>query len=516
MDHQQLIQSLQKLDDENNMVGIFSTVANAGLKISEALLVINETLRQHRYRPAYIIALWLDTNRHSNIIISVAICFGAILYNKPEEFPRGLKKLRQQAEKLSRKEWTVLFDTIIHPSLSGIVETLHHQPVIEPIVQQLIDFCKEYIPLFRPMWDMETPPQPLELDSLRQLAKQRAQLIRYPLPQPGLARPTRRVVCFMKDFYILHRITHAMNAYGWQATAYGTADWGIHLQDDIRSVYHLGKEPPIDLLVVYTDQIIATPLQLKAFMLLIKQLRVINPQMKVVSVSCDAWGTRWGLSDGEPCCFRPDIYTILEQVDAIWSSDSPSLPLWQDPRFTDKIFHSHLPHAGYKGSTDRPFHPVMFYCGDKIFPEHWHRTFWLTAAEQFRLPITAQTHLHLSDGLPPLESYRGHLNRLEESTCCLHFNRKQTLATIVTHRSFEAPITGALLIQEFAPDMHRFFIPGEHYLEFNSMAELRAIAQFIQEEPEHADAMRKRGYAFAHQWYSDEKLIGYLDQRLWP
>ncbi|MBF0183737.1 MAG: glycosyltransferase family 1 protein [Magnetococcales bacterium] len=516
MDIQKLIDLLIQLDDAENLSGVLSTIEQNRVKKSDSLHLINLFMRQKRMRLAYIIALWMDKNNIENIIISLAICFGAILFSKPLEFQRGISHLRQQADALSRKEWTVTFDTIVHPALALLVDTLHHQPVIEPIVWQLVAFCKEYIPVFRSLLDLEAEPQPLSIASLRQSARHHVDLIRYPLPLPNTTRPKRHAVCFMKDFYIPHRIVHAMNAYGWSATFYGTRDWGINPVDDILKVYNLSCQPLIDLLVVYTDQIVANTAQTKGFMLLFTQLRKINPEIKIVSVSCDAWGTRWGLAEGEMPSFRPDIYAILDLVDAIWSSDSPSLPLWQDPRFSGKIFHTHIPHAGFKGSTERPFQPEMFYCGDKIFPEHWHRTLWLTAADHFQLPVTTKTHLHLSDGLPPLESYYGHLRRLEEATCCLHFNRKQTLTTIVTHRSFEAPISGALLIQEFAPDMHRFFIPGEHYLEFNSLAELRAIAQFIQEEPDQADAMRRRGHAFAHQWYSDEKLIGYLDQFLWP
>jgi hypothetical protein len=516
MDIQQLVDHFCALDDENRLNEIIATAEPQWPHRKRLFHVINQLMCQERWRPAFILALWMEKNHAQSIFISLAVALGAILYAKPQDLERVLPRLRTQADSLQPKEWTALYNAIVHPALCKIVESFNQNPQYEPVVWQMVTFCCAYIPLFRSLIDPDAVPAPLQLATLRGQANAADQRLQLPLPPQNQPRPVRRAICFMKDFYILHRIAHAMNAYGWEAITYGTPEWGINPLEDVVNLIKIARSQPIDLLVVYTDQLVATPLQTQSYHLLITQLRKLYPDLKVVSVSCDAWATRWGLVDGEKARFRPDIHAIMAMVDTIWSSDSPNLALWEDPEFADKIFHAHIPHAGFAGSTATPFKPNMLYCGDVIYPDHWHRTLWLTAIRQLQLPVTIKPHLHPHSTLPLLESYAIHLQRLQEATCCLHFSRKQNLTCIVTHRSFEAPISGTLLIQEFTPDMHRFFIPGEHYLEFNSLADLRAIAQFIQEEPEQADAIRKRGHAFAHQWYSDEKLIGYLEQRLWP
>ncbi|WP_193771122.1 glycosyltransferase [Candidatus Magnetaquicoccus inordinatus] len=516
MNTQQLVDLFCTLDEENRLAELVAAAQPHWPQRKKLFQVVNELMCKARWRPAYLLALWMEKNHAQNIFISLALSLGAIIFDKPQELQRGLLHLRQQAAILNNKEWTVLYNAVVHPGLCKIVETLHYNTQIEAVVAQMVTFCKEFIPLFRDLMDQDSLCLPVPQLLQQQQANLSGPHIQQPLPDVGQPRPNRHVLCFMKDFYILHRIAQAMQLYGWQVLLYGTAEWGINPQEDIGNIIKLCYRSPVDLMVVYTDQLVATPTQTRSYHLLINQLRRLNPNLKVVSVSCDAWATRWGLAEGEKARFRPDIHAIMAQVDAIWSSDSPNLPLWEEPEFSEKILHAHIPHGGFLGSTESPFQTNMLYLGDVIYPDHWHRTIWLTLIKQLQLPVTIKEHFYTKSALSHLENYALHLQRLQEATCCLHFTRKQNLTCIVTHRSFEAPISGALLIQECTPDMHRFFTPGEHYLEFNSLAELRAIAQFIQEEPEQADAIRKRGHAFAHQWYSDDKLIGYLEKFLWP
>ena len=143
------------------------------------------------------------------------------------------------------------------------------------------------------------------------------------------------------------------------------------------------------------------------------------------------------------------------------------------------------------------------------------RAFWLSTAEHLNLPIKIKLSTHEEDGLSALESYALYMRGLTEATCCLNLTMRLDLDHIVVGRSFEAILAGALLVQEATPGMHRYFIAGEHYLEFSTLAELSAIARFINENREEAEEIRRRGNAFALEHYSDEKLVGYLDALLY-
>ena len=62
--------------------------------------------------------------------------------------------------------------------------------------------------------------------------------------------------------------------------------------------------------------------------------------------------------------------------------------------------------------------------------------------------------------------------------------------------------------------MDCYFIEGEHYLPFTTFADLRSVAKFIQDNPEEAEDIRRKGNAFFRERYIDDKLMAYLDQRL--
>jgi hypothetical protein len=120
----------------------------------------------------------------------------------------------------------------------------------------------------------------------------------------------------------------------------------------------------------------------------------------------------------------------------------------------------------------------------------------------------------LADGLSPSESYAGYMRRLADCGCALNFAMRPDLSLVITDRSFEAPLVGALLIQEQSADLDHFFVAGQHYLEFSSFSELRGIGDFLAANPAAAEQIRRDGNAFAQARYSDPVLIGYLDKIL--
>lgn len=510
-----------RLDAADDPAGLAQWVCERPFNLNECIGALSHFLTGVRLRSAFVLAMLLAKNGHQHLLVSIALSFGGVLYGRPEEEARGLTRLSAQADPLSLKQRGQIFDVVVNPLMQHLLKPGASRSLANDEILRLLEICKAVVPLFRPMFDRDAVAPVLSLDGLRQRGRERARLITHPLPSTDQPRPRRRAVVFMKDFYIARRIFAAMEAYGWQMALHGTPGWGI-TQQDCQRVMELCREQDVQLLVLYFDQVLA-PTQAQAFCDLFVLLRQEKPDLKLVVVVCDAWYFRKGLVEGEPDLpFKPLFCQLVDLIDAVWTSDSPSLTMWESPIFAGKVLHAHLPHGGHRALPDRPLTPQMLYIGHKYDWYLWHRLFWLLSAERLGLPVEQKEHLFTTEcalvprGDEALETYARHMQRIQEATCCLHFTRKENLHCIVTHRSFEAPLNGALLVQEYAPDMHRFFIPGEHYLEFDSLADLSAIARFITERREEAEEIRRCGNAFAREHYSDEKLLGYLEKFLWP
>ena len=135
--------------------------------------------------------------------------------------------------------------------------------------------------------------------------------------------------------------------------------------------------------------------------------------------------------------------------------------------------------------------------------------------ERLALPLKKRLSSHLPDGLLALDSFALYMQALSEATCCLNFSMRPNQERVVTFRCFETILGGSLLVQEASPSMHCYFIAGEHYLEFSSLADLAAVSHFIANNREEAEEIRRSGHAFAQEHYRDEKIIGYLDKFLY-
>ncbi|MBF0584377.1 MAG: glycosyltransferase family 1 protein [Magnetococcales bacterium] len=512
-----LLEELLRLDATENPAELLQWVCSKPLDLNGLLAGIHHLLAKFRLRSAFVLGMLLAKNGYQHTTISLALSLGGLFYGKPEEEARGLAQLPDQLDRLSRKEQGRLYDEIVNPVVQQMLKPGVGRSFADDELLRLIEICKAAIPPLRPLFDWNAPVPALSLETLRQQGRARARLFNHPLPT---ARLRRRAVVFMKDFYIARRIFAAMQAHEWQVALHATPGWGITPQD-CHTVLELCRQQDAELLVLYFDQVVS-PTQAQAFHELLTQLRQEKPTLKRVVVACDAWYFRKGLVEGEPDLqFGALFQQLIGHVDAVWTSDSPSLTTWETPLFAGKVLHAHLPHAGHMALPDRPLIPQMLYVGYQLDWYLWPRMYWLLAAQRLGLPVVQKEHLFVPQtalvpkGDEALMVYGQHLQRLREATCCLHFTRKENLHCIVTHRSFEAPLNGALLVQEYAPDMHRFFIPGEHYLEFNSIAEFVAVSRFITQRREEAEEIRRSGNAFARAQYSDDKLLGYLEKFLW-
>ncbi|MEO5362811.1 MAG: glycosyltransferase [Magnetococcus sp. DMHC-8] len=558
------LETILRLDAENDLTGLMRCVTERPFNLSEVLAVLFGLLTRARLRSAFVLAMLLAKNGQQHWSISIALCFGGLVYRNPEEEARGMTMLQAQMDAMTPKQREHAYRSLISPVLELLIEQhlvdksaapkpaiVPQNPVMARMVEQhllnkansresrplsteewwrLMTICKAAIPLYRSLFDWQAPVPVLTLETLRQQGRERARLITYPLPPADAPRPRRRVVVFMRDFYIARRIAVGMEAYGWDVSFHGTLGWNMN-PADFQAVLERCRQQDVELLVLHFDQVVGGHQMQSVYEMLIT-LRQEKPDLKAVVTTCDIWGIRKGLADDDPDpSFNPLAQRFISLFDAIWASDSPSLPTWNNPLFASRALHLHIPHAGNAVRTDRPLSSRMLYIGSEVEVRH-SRKFYLLTAERLGLPVDRVDHFFIPDkNLAPLEllipegseslrSYAHHMQRLREASCCLHFSRGPDpycmVHGMVTHRSFEVPLSGALLVQEYATDMCRFFVPGEHYLEFNSIAELAGIVRFILERPEEAEEIRRCGNAFALEHYSDDKLIGYLDKFLWP
>jgi hypothetical protein len=104
-----------------------------------------------------------------------------------------------------------------------------------------------------------------------------------------------------------------------------------------------------------------------------------------------------------------------------------------------------------------------------------------------------------------LVSYRGAVN----------FNRRRNGARILTGRTVEILVAGGLLIEEAHAGAGYFLQPGTHYFEFATLADLLALIDALDRDPERRAAVRAAGHAWAKRWFSGDYFwAGLLDKAL--
>ncbi|MBF0186071.1 MAG: glycosyltransferase family 1 protein [Magnetococcales bacterium] len=515
-------------DAEQKLQHFFS---NGQFTIGQLLTLLHDLLKLKppALETAFLLARLLDHSGERYWLISVVLSLAGLLYQDNNSYIRGLEQLQSWSERFSDAQRDEIY-------------THNFAPLIEHLLREkggwlgasrqeqfaLLAIAKAIVPELQTVFDQQAEVTEINRASLQRLAAAtRSQRLSFALPsRPAQAR---HAVFFMVDSYVLHRLEQAMLAYGWQVTIFP-----IHTNTDGRGwlltqmyeAMQLCQRLQADLFVTRFDQIMqGRPTTSE----LLRLFRQEMPSIKIVALSLDAWTInnrlfgRW-----EGFAFHPMVHEIMNLLDVFWMSDIPLHRVWEMPPFVGKVLRTPLPHAGFFGPPDPPLAAEIRYVGNWINPALWFRAFWPLLTEQLSLPVVYQQHPFLdakgvfhqgqctmTRGEQALHTYAQHKQGLHAATVVLNMTRKPNLQCIVTHRSFEAPLNGALLVQEYSPEMHLFFTPGEHYLEFQSIAELAAICRFLLEDPEGAEAIRARGSAYAREQYHDGKLIGYLDQFLW-
>lgn len=520
-----LLEVVSRFDEKDDIDGFLEYIRSKPCETAEMLDAIRQLLGRRRIRFAFMLAMILEKSEYQHAIVSIALSIGGLVFNMPLEMERGMEKLENQVDALPITQIASLFNGVMTPMILGLsawrLKPEHHGYMVK-----LIEISRLAIPHFRKIFDWHAQVPDLSWEEMRQRGREKACLVFNPLPPADAPRQRRNVIVFIKGENSRPRIVTAMNHYGWSAEGVDFGAWQeatIAPDSAFVSTIELCQQRDADILIMQMYDMIGP--HIVKVQEMISDLRQRKPSFKVVAIMGDAWMINFQMLGDTPDSLEKvggtamNMKTMAPFIDAVWISDSSSLPLWSDPAFINKMLHSQMPHGLTPSLPDnKPVTLPLLFAGG-VTGHIWPRGLWLSAIEHMQLPVKVQQHSCLTDGLPPLESYAIHFQRLREATCCLNLTMRQNMYCIVTHRSFEATLAGSLLIQEQGTitDMHRFFVSGEHYIEFETIAELAAVIRFISEHPEEAAEIRRNGNAFATEYYNDDKLVGYLDKFLfWP
>ncbi|MBF0399998.1 MAG: glycosyltransferase family 1 protein [Magnetococcales bacterium] len=519
---QHLIETVFRLDEAEDVVGLNNFIAQNQYSSNQVFVLLFPLLSRGRLQSAYVLAMILHQAGLQHIHVSLALCAGGLLYRKPDDETLGLRLLQEQMA----SQPGVINTELLTPVMVGILNAMLQRPE-EGLFLRIVEILKIIAPPFRQIFDWNAPIPELSLEKMRQGRPAEMPLVINPVPPADAPRPQRRVLILLKQFGTELRYKKAMTHYGWQAEIYHELPLTeASAAADCQRLAEVCRQKKIDVLffdvrpfwqwgaqegsIAWNSTKVRFLFKqgMQAFLELKAQLRQENPAFRVFGV----------LFDSSDEIER----TVLEGEQGFFDGlmslhHNPSAPhILDNPQYKQKILHNYFGPVNKHDfcNTDRPLVPNMYFRGT-IAAGHWVRLLWISAAARFAVPIVQKLNKLEYDKQAPLDDYAAYMSDLSEATCCLSIVMSRFVTRYLTYRSFEVPLSGALLVQDFTPLMHHYFIPGEHYLEFSTIAELAAIARFITERREEAEAVRRRGHAFARAHYNDETIIGQIDKFLY-
>ena len=501
------VEQVMQLDASGDHYGILRLAASE----RDRLLPWNiyRLLSQNRFFEAFMTAKLLIGTGSRNPVTYLAQALGGLLFGSPDDVHSGATWLRTLTDQLQPEQVATLATKVVQPAIRHVVlsnaSIVHNHDFALSVLEVLIAGQ----PDFRDVFDIKKQLPPWNRETVARKGRESARLLTFPVAPAGKSRRTCRAVMAVRklvfpqnpDSRLLDvgpRIGAAMQAYGWQPTFCPLQFRGPLA--DFQSIIECCEQTKAELLIL--DDYYILDQQLHPIRnAILARLRASLPKIRIIALHLDPW-------EVPPAMLASTVTT----VDFVWTP-FPSMSVWNEPVFANKMIYLPLPNAGTSSLPTTKLSGEMGFIGS-IFSYNWHRVFWLAAAKRLDLPVRFELSNHSSDGLSVLDSYRAYIRAVEATGCALNFSMRPDLSKVITGRTFEAILAGALLAQEANPDMDYYFISGEHYLAFSTLPELRAIARFIADCPEEAEDIRKAGNAYARLAYDDATLIGHLDKRL--
>jgi virginiamycin A acetyltransferase len=505
-----VVEGILRLDVAGEHDKIIDYIVRERRDPTQLVYVVYQLLLRNSYRGAFIVARALRAAGDVNPVVALAEGIGGALFGDVAAEADGRTTLQAVMDGLSADKQSTIYNDIIGKSIPQLIYHFFTQGDYTTVVK-LMEIIKAGIPALRPIFDLSQDLPPLDIDAYRRQGRDRAKLIPFPGPPKDAPKKKRRAVVAIRHYFLLvnpdnsrlcdmgPRAVEAMNRYGWDAVYYGMKF--LNPYQDYLEIAEACRQHNAEVLII-DDNVIQIEQVRPWRMNMLQQLRRDLPDIKIVSAYFDPWMLQ-----------SIDIMDASTAVDLVWTA-SPSLPLWRHPEFADKVYMAPMPPGLDFNPTLNPLRHQMTFAGG-VMGYNWHRALWLGSSTFKGLPVEQQLSTHKPDGLPVLESYANYMQRLADATWSLNFSMRADLSRILTGRVFETTLSGALLVEEWSPEIDHYFVAGEHFFSFTSFAELTAITRFIESNPDEAEAIRRRGFDFARETYGDRPVIAGLEYALY-
>ena len=500
----EFIDTVIAFDSKGDMTGLMNYFNKNRPTIHELLLCLQSLLRERHFSAAYLLSMSVHGRAREIVLIQLVQAAGGLLFDNLEDEANGIEGLGRAVDALPPSERDSFYTDVVRGTTTHLLNIMWGAKDL-PRVMRVLKILQAAVPRMRAVFDLDAEPTPIDLRQMR------ARIIDFHPPAPGSARRPHRGVVAIRNAFVSQKpdsrilevnacLVFAMQSYGWHAVHYPIMACS-DFESEYREIAALCEHEQADLLFFDDHVFIDKDPVLHGRNAMITQLRQTLPDLKVVAIHFDPW-------------MLPESFLveILDAVDAVWTC-CPHLPIWRHSGLWNKAIFAPLPKFGIVLEPSTPIAPRMRFRGG-IKGYNWHRMFWMAASLGHGLPIEWQLSTHMADGLSPQESYAVYMKETAGSGCTINFGMRPDMTSMATGRSFEALAAGTLLVQEASDDMDYYFIAGEHYIEFSTFSDVRAIFRFLETNPEEAEDIRRRGFEFSKQHYSDENIIGNLERVL--
>ena len=229
---------------------------------------------------------------------------------------------------------------------------------------------------------------------------------------------------------------------------------------------------------------------------------------KIVMVDTDVWAGR----------FDDMLRSISSQTDYIWGLTA-EWRLADEPEFKGRtiLFPSFGGFDHLSNIIEAPldWSTCTFNFTGSVQSYNLNRIAWLLEFIHRNDPIELKiTNPQVDDGFEPEYSQQLYAQETAATHAAINLTTRKDGSRIVTGRSFEVISLNRLLVQESCPVFNRYFIEGEHFLEFSNIDELGAIIDFLRLHPKTAQALCRHGHRFYDERYSCKKLVEHFQTLL--
>lgn len=225
--------------------------------------------------------------------------------------------------------------------------------------------------------------------------------------------------------------------------------------------------------------------------------------------------------------FDPDPWTGLndnilrsmaDHIDYIWGF-TPDWSLTKEPCFRGRsILFPNIGGFEYLTSPQNinlNWSKCTFNFTGSVQGFNLNRVYWILEAVRLNLPIEIIiTNPGIDDGLDCEHSLLLYIQKLAASHASLNLATRRDGSRMLTGRAIEVISLNRLLLQEYCPALHQYYIEDEHFIEFKDIKGLTTCLEFLTTHPKIAQTICSQGHQFYQERYSCKKMVDHFQTLL--